>query len=104
MIVATIINFLLSSLNTGAQIAYFVLFVRKALILDTDYPLSEQTVLVTRALRNASVVSVWATYLPVSVKLLLLDPVLIIHGLWRHFSPMSLLFGGRGPSFQIDGG
>jgi len=74
MFVATVINFLLSSLNTGTQVAGFIVFVRKALILDIDYPLSEKRVLVNKALQSVNEVSNWAFSLPVSVRLSLPDP------------------------------
>jgi len=79
MFAVTVINFLLSSLNTGSQVASFIVFIRKALILDIDHPLSEKQEPVTNALRNINIVSFWAESLPVSITLLLPDPILI-HG------------------------
>ena len=77
MFVATVINFLLFSLNTGNQVAGFVVFIRKPLILDIDYPLSEKLGLVYDALRDTNLVIVWAANLPVSINLSLLDFVSI---------------------------
>ena len=81
--VATFINFLLSSLNTGSQVAYFIVFTRKVLILDTNYPLSEKRELVKNTLRNANIVNWWAEDLSVSNELSLEDPV-SIHTRWRY--------------------
>ena len=77
MFVATVINFLLSSLNTGNQVAAFIVFIRKALniTLKTDYPLPEKPDLVNDVLRSVNVVTFWAANLPVSVKLSQPDPV-----------------------------
>ena len=77
MFVMTVINFFLSTLNTGARVASFIIYIRKTLILDIDVPLSEQPKLVIDALRNVSVVAIWSGYLPVSTKLLLSDSVCI---------------------------
>ena len=60
MFVATVINFLLSSLNTGDQLAQFIMFIRKALIL------SENPGLVDGGLLGKDVINMWAEYLPVS--------------------------------------
>jgi len=73
MFVATIINFLLSSLCFGSQVAAFIVPIREALILDIDYPLSEKPELVNDALRNVRIVFYWTVSLSVSIKLLLLD-------------------------------
>ena len=77
MFLATTINFLVSSLNTGNSIALFIVFIRKALVLNIDYPLPERQELVNNALRNVNLVAIWASSLPVSGKLSLLDPVFI---------------------------
>jgi len=75
MFTATVINFLVSSLRTGTQVALFIVLIRKALILDTDYPLSEKRGTVNKALRNTNiVVRLWVTNIPVSIKLSLSDP------------------------------
>ena len=103
MFVATIINFLLCSLNVGNQIATIVVFIRDALILDVHYPFSKDRVLVNNALRKPNIVGLWASTLSVSIKLSLLDP-LSIHVRWRYYSVISLSFGGRGSSSQIDSG
>jgi len=103
MFAMTVINFLLSSLNAGNQVAGFVVFIRKALILDIDYPLSEKPRLVNNVLQKVNMVNIWAGTLPVSIKLSLSDPV-SIHARWRYCSAISLLFGGLGPSSQINSG
>ena len=77
MFAATVINFLLSSFSTGSHVAGFILYIRMALILDIDYPLSEKLKLVNQALKNTNIVSGWAAYLPVSIKLSLSDLVFI---------------------------
>ena len=73
---ATVINFLLSSLNTGSIVALIIVFLRKALILDI-YPLSEKRNFVGNALRNVNIVTYWARSLPVSLNLSLPDIVSI---------------------------
>ena len=103
MFVMTVVNFLLSSLSTGSDVAGFILFVRKALILDIDYPLPEKPELVNNALRGVNAVGLWAGDLPVSIQLLLSDPT-SIHPRWRYISAISLSSGGLGPSSQIDSG
>jgi len=77
MFVATAVNFLFFSLTIGNKITGFIIFVRKALILDIDYPLSEKRVLVNNAMRSVNIVADWATVFPVSIKLLLPDPISI---------------------------
>jgi len=54
MFIATVINFILSSLNTGTQVAGFIGLIRNALILDIDYPLLEKPELINNALRNVN--------------------------------------------------
>jgi len=66
MFVATVINFLLSSLNTGTHVVVFITSIRKALILDIDYPLLGKPQLVNTALQNLNIVDFWAGILPVS--------------------------------------
>ena len=73
------------------------------IFMNIDYPLSETPELVNDALRNVNLVYTWASTLPVSIKLLILDPV-SIHTLWRYFSAISLSFGGLGPSSQMNSG
>ena len=68
MFVATFINFLLSSWNTGTQVLGFFITIRKALVLDIDYLLSERPELVNDALQILNTVNVWAGNLPVSDK------------------------------------
>jgi len=104
MFVATVINFLLYSLDTGTQVAGFIVFVRKTLILDIDYPLAEKRESVDNALLNMNIVHNWAAYLPVSIKLSLSDPGSIHARRSRYWSAISSSFGELGPSFQIDSG
>jgi len=82
MFIATVINFLLSSLNTGTHIAVFITSIRKALILDIDYPLLGKQQLVNNAVQSLNTVEFWTGILPVSINLLLPDsvPSLIILG------------------------
>ena len=76
MFVATAINFLLSTLVTGAEISIFVVAFRKALILDIDYPLSEKLGSVKKVVWNLEIVIDWAgTMISVSTDLSLLDSV-----------------------------
>ena len=75
MFVATVVNFLLSSLNTGTHVAVFIMSIRKALILDIDYPLSEKPQLVNNALQTLNVVEFWSGILPVSRNLSMPDSV-----------------------------
>ena len=103
MFVVTVINFLLSSLYTGSQVAIVIVYIRKALILDIDYPLSETPELVGNALRDVRIVWNWATYLSVSTKLSLSDSA-SIHAGWRCYSVTLLSFGGLGPSLQNESG
>jgi len=74
MFVTTVINFILSSLCTGTQLALFITVIRKTLVLDIDHPLLEKAASVESALRNMILVAFWAATLPVSIKLPLLDP------------------------------
>ena len=99
--VTTVINFILSSLNTGTLVAGFIVSVRKVLILDIDHPLLEK---VNNAPWSVTAVCLWAENLPVSIKLSLSEPVSQVHALWRHFSAISLSFGGLGPSSQTNRG
>ena len=41
LFIVTIINFLLSSLSTRTEVAIYIVFIRKALILNINYLLSE---------------------------------------------------------------
>jgi len=69
MFAATVINFLLFSLNTGSQIAVFILAIRQALILDTDYPdpLRKKLALVSKndALQKLYIAIDWSGNIPV---------------------------------------
>jgi len=67
MFVATVVNFLLYSLNTGTQVAAYIVLIRKALILDIAYSLSENPGLVYGALRHINVVMNWSGSIPVSL-------------------------------------
>ena len=78
----TVTNFILCSLSTGTTVAPLIVAIRKALILDIDHPLSEMPALINNALHDVNIINVWASDVPVSIKLLLLDPV-SIHGWWR---------------------
>ena len=78
MFVLTVINFIASSLSIGTEVAMAIVAIRKALILNIDHPFPEEP----NVLQNINIVSIWAEDLPVSIKLLLLDPV-SIHGWWR---------------------
>ena len=81
MFIATIINFLLSSLNLGAQVATLIVFIRKPLIQDIHYPLSVKRFedLVYNTLRNVNLIGFWAGAIPVStIKLSRSDPVLYL--------------------------
>ena len=69
MFAATVINFILSSVNTGSQVAEFIVYIRKALILDIDYPLSKEPELLSDALLNTNIVGAWAANFPVSIML-----------------------------------
>ena len=70
----TVINFLLFSLYIGILLTAFIaMFIRKALILDINYPLSEKLELLNNALQNLEIVELWSANLPVRNNLLLLD-------------------------------
>ena len=73
MFVAIAINFLLSSLVTGTQVAIFVLSIRQTLIFDIDYPLSEKLELVEKGVGNLNITIGWAGNIAVGINLLLLD-------------------------------
>ena len=74
MFVMTVINFLLFSLYIGILLTAFIaMFIRKALILDINYPLSEKLELLNNALQNLEIVELWSANLPVRNNLLLLD-------------------------------
>ena len=103
MFIVTIINFLIFSWSTGIELGRLVVFIRKALILDIDYPLPEKRVSVNNVLHKLDIVLAWAVNLPVSIKLSLSDPV-SIHDRWRCLSAISLSFGGLGSSSQINSG
>ena len=68
-----IINFFLSGLYAGIEVFIFVLFVRNALVLNIDYPLSKKLELINQAKRKFGIVQLWSLNLPVSRDLLLLD-------------------------------
>ena len=74
MFVATAINFLLFSLNTGTQIAAFIVAIRKGIILDIDFPLPEKLPVVNNAIRKLYTVIDWSGNIPVSINLSLPVP------------------------------
>ena len=65
MFTATVINFLLFLLNTGTQVAEFIVFIREALVIDIDYSLLESRNLLQNALWNPDTLSNWAKYLQI---------------------------------------
>ena len=65
---ATVINFLFSSLNTGNQLAQFIVFIQKALILPERSELTD-------ALLSTNIINFWSRYLPVSSNLFLPNSV-----------------------------
>ena len=67
MFAATVVNFLLSSLETGTEVALFIVLIRKALVVDINYPLVERADLIGNALQSVSIIGLWAGYLPVSI-------------------------------------
>ena len=78
MFVMTVINFLLFSLYIGAFVTAFItMFIRKALILDIDYPLTEKLELVNNALQNLEIVELWSANLLVRSNMLLPDSLSI---------------------------
>ena len=80
MFAMSTISFLLSSFNTGINVAEFSVFIRKTITLDIDYPLSEKTKLAENALQNWEIAGSWTRCLPVSSNLSLLDSVPIHAG------------------------
>ena len=79
MFVATAINFLLSTLVTGAEVSIFIVSIRKALILDIDYPLSVKLGLVKKVVWNLDIVIDWTgtmTSVGANLRLSLPDSVL----------------------------
>jgi len=78
MFVATAINFLLTSLVIGTEVSMFIVSIRKALILDTDYLLSEKLELVKNVMWKLDIAIEWTGSIPVSTNLLLPDSWLII--------------------------
>ena len=78
MFVMTVVNFLLVSLHIGTRLAAFTtVYIRKALILDIYYPLSEKGEPVGNALQDLNLVILWSANLPVRSNLSLLDYVSI---------------------------
>ena len=80
MFTVTVISFLLFSLTVGIETAMIAVLIRKALILDIEYPQLEKPKLVNDALQNLNIVSYWTQYLPVSSNPSLLDCVSIHTG------------------------
>ena len=90
MFIATVINFLLSSLKTGPVVAFFTALIRKALILDINYLLSEDGELINDASRNVNIVHSWASTLPVSMSV---PDSVSIHIRWRYiFSDLIVIW------------
>ena len=104
MFAATAINFLLSSVVTGTQVAVFIGTIRKVLILDTDYPLSGKLELVKKVVWNLDIVIDWAGTISVSTNLPRPDAVTNDTPTSRSYSATSSSFGGPGPSLKIDDG
>ena len=90
MFVTTVINLLLFSLSTGAQVAITILVFQEPVDLVLDSPLSEIPIprpglTVNSGTWSTILVAIWATFLPVSTKLSPSDSV-SIHALWRYGS------------------
>ena len=77
MFTATVVNFFLAILNIGTEFVEFIVSIRKTLILNIEYPLSERQELVINASQNVTTLNNWARNLPVSIKLSQSDPVSI---------------------------
>ena len=75
MFIATAINFLLTSLVVGIEVAIFIATIRKALIVDTDYPLSGKLELVNKVVWKLDIAIEWAGSISVSTNLSLPDSV-----------------------------
>ena len=104
MFAATVINFLLSSLSAGTEVALFIVLIRKPLNLDIDHdPLPGEQGLGHSVLQSMTLVALWAAFLPVSIKLPMSDPVSICVR-WRFGLVISLSFGGPGSSSKTDSG
>ena len=84
--VTTVINLLLFSLHAGIQVATFIMIIRNPPNPDVDHPFSEM-VLANVMIQNMVLVTFWAAYLPVSIKLSLSDSV-SIRARWRYGSPI----------------
>ena len=66
--VATVINFILSSVNTGIQVARLVVAIRLAPIPDISHPLLEKPELkVSGVFQNMDIVAYWTKLFPVSI-------------------------------------
>ena len=98
----TVINFLLFTLTVGIETAIFTVLIRKALILDIEYPLSKKRGSINNALQDLKIVSFWTRGLPVSSNMLLGSVSLYV--VRRSYSATSLSFGGVGPSSKTDSG
>ena len=71
---ATVVNFLLSTMDTGSQIGVTVVLIRKALVVDVDSPLSEKSELADHESWSLpDVIDTWAGSLAVSIILSLPD-------------------------------
>ena len=89
MFVMTVINFLLSSLYIGAGAAFITVYIRKALILNTDHPLPEKGELIKNALQSLNIILLWSGNIPVGSNMSLVNSV-SIHARWRYYSAISL--------------
>ena len=103
MFAVTVINFVLIGLGIATIIATFIVFFRKALTLDVEYPLSEKGESVNKTLLSLMIAQYWSSYFPVRIIPSPLDSM-SIHARWRHYPAISLSFGGLGSSSKIDSG
>jgi len=103
--VAIVINFFLSSLATGSQVAAIIVLIRRALVLDVDH-LSEKSQLVNTATWGISdVIDTWAGSLAVSTILWLPDSTSnnARHGGEDIAQRLHCHLEGLGPHFRVTG-
>ena len=103
MFIATVINFLLASLNTGTEVAIFIVFIRNSIVLNIEYSLAEKLHLVLHGSQQSklTILGYWSQWLPVSSSVSPLHSV-SIHARWRYCPAISSSFGGLGPSSEIN--
>jgi len=77
MFAVTVANFLLFTLCIGTEVAALVVYIRKALTLDIDYPFEEKQDSINNAFQNMNLVMLWSGGLLVSIKPSLPDLVSI---------------------------